>query len=315
VTKIQRQEFVAPRQGRSVDLADAKKDEALQKALAELGADASLLDRADRDGDGKLDAAEAFRAADGFDDDGDASTLRAADASGNPTRARKALEALGCLWAAPAAPVATPSLDAARAPKASALPTLEQLDAAAAPFGPGARERLTAWRDLLIDLQGRSPQEQVNRVDAFFREQVAYVSDQENFGQADRWQAPLELVGRGSGDCEDFALAKYASLRLLGWSADSLQLGYVKLPTRESHMVLVTDASDPERATVLDNMCDFPSKASLRGDLTPVLLANERGVHLPDRGALRPAAMELPLSRVPQFERGFALLEGLLPNG
>jgi len=43
------------------------------------------------------------------------------------------------------------------------------------------------------------------------------------FGVADVWQSPLMAFASGSGDCEDYAIAKYVALRETGLSADELE--------------------------------------------------------------------------------------------
>ncbi|WP_237707120.1 transglutaminase-like cysteine peptidase [Pseudoalteromonas sp. BSi20652] len=50
--------------------------------------------------------------------------------------------------------------------------------------------------------------------------------------QNDYWTTPLETLGRGLGDCEDYAIAKYISLRALGVIDDKLRLIYEKQKLR-----------------------------------------------------------------------------------
>ena len=49
-----------------------------------------------------------------------------------------------------------------------------------------------------------------------------YKADDQNYGRRDYWATPLEFL-RYSGDCED-GVAKYVSLRQLGFTADQLRL-------------------------------------------------------------------------------------------
>lgn len=48
------------------------------------------------------------------------------------------------------------------------------------------------------------------------------------FGVADVWQSPLMTFASGSGDCEDYAIAKYVALREAGLSADDLKFVIVR---------------------------------------------------------------------------------------
>jgi predicted transglutaminase-like cysteine proteinase len=65
------------------------------------------------------------------------------------------------------------------------------------------------------------------------------MSDLAQYGVVDHWAPPLEALTRGAGDCEDYAIAKYAALRAAGISEEDLRLVVVhdnKL--REDHAVL-----------------------------------------------------------------------------
>jgi predicted transglutaminase-like cysteine proteinase len=50
------------------------------------------------------------------------------------------------------------------------------------------------------------------------------VSDLAQYGQIDVWSSPLATLARGSGDCEDYAIAKYVALRLAGIAPDDLRI-------------------------------------------------------------------------------------------
>lgn len=53
--------------------------------------------------------------------------------------------------------------------------------------------------------------------------QVPFRTDRVRWGVADYWADP-EAFLRGGGDCEDYALAKMAALRSLGWAAEDLEV-------------------------------------------------------------------------------------------
>ena len=75
-----------------------------------------------------------------------------------------------------------------------------------------------AWRALLKSLAGAPLEHQVYAVNRFIN-QWRYRSDAENYGHSDYWATPIEFMTR-SGDCEDYAIAKYVSLRELGVPVD-----------------------------------------------------------------------------------------------
>ncbi len=106
------------------------------------------------------------------------------------------------------------------------------------------------WHAFLRTLVDRSPAEQMRAVNRYMN-RVRYISDQRNYGVIDYWATPREFFARG-GDCEDFAIAKFMSLRALGWSSDRLRIAVViDRRKRQAHAVLV--AYYGGRAYILDN--------------------------------------------------------------
>jgi predicted transglutaminase-like cysteine proteinase len=65
------------------------------------------------------------------------------------------------------------------------------------------------------------------------------MSDLAQWGVPDRWSSPLETFSTGRGDCEDYAIAKYAALMQAGIAADDLRLVIVHdLAVGENHAVV-----------------------------------------------------------------------------
>jgi len=48
-------------------------------------------------------------------------------------------------------------------------------------------------------------------------------SDWTQYGSADYWASPLQTLGSGAGDCEDYAIVKYVALRELGFDDSDLR--------------------------------------------------------------------------------------------
>jgi predicted transglutaminase-like cysteine proteinase len=120
------------------------------------------------------------------------------------------------------------------------------------------------WNRKLGKARLRSPLQQLKAVNRGVNA-LTYVSDADNWGQADYWATPREMFERG-GDCEDFATAKYFALRQLGFAAADLRIAVVwDKVDREQHAVLLARAGD--RIMVLDNK---------RADLTPVAVLADR---------------------------------------
>lgn len=93
---------------------------------------------------------------------------------------------------------------------------------------------------------------------------------------------PVESLVKGAGDCEDYALAKYFSLRNLGVPSEKLRITYVKALTRnQAHMVLTYYATPSADPLVLDNLISDIRPASNRKDLLPVYAFNAEGLYMP----------------------------------
>lgn len=98
--------------------------------------------------------------------------------------------------------------------------------------------RVMLWKAEIQKLKGKSAQEQIAGVNNFLNS-VPYIEDTKNYGKTDQWATPIEFLTKG-GDCEDFAIAKYASLRALGFSADQLRIAIVQDKIKNvPHAILV----------------------------------------------------------------------------
>ena len=148
-------------------------------------------------------------------------------------------------------------------------------------LGDGA-QRIDAWQRLLSTQKQVDELEQLKVVNLFFNKQVRYEEDIDLWHQVDYWETPIEALWKGAGDCEDYAIAKYFSLRHLGVSSDKLRITYVKaLRLNRAHMVLTYYSSPEAMPLVLDSLVDAIKPASQRTDLLPVYSFNAEGLWLP----------------------------------
>ena len=90
------------------------------------------------------------------------------------------------------------------------------------------------------------------------------------------------FIGRGAGDCEDFSIAKYITLQMLGIGNDRLRLIYVRArigsTTTVAHMVLGFYPQPTDEPLILDNLISSVRPASMRSDLAPVFSFNSAGL-------------------------------------
>jgi predicted transglutaminase-like cysteine proteinase len=108
-----------------------------------------------------------------------------------------------------------------------------------------------AWQSMVRTQAGRPPQEQLRVVNRFFNA-WPYRTDLEVYGKSDYWASPLEFL-RNSGDCEDYAIIKYVTLRQLGFEAEQLRMVVVRDTQRDlAHAVLAVYLE--REVYILDNL-------------------------------------------------------------
>tara|TARA_R110000868_G_scaffold306149_4_gene567156 strand:- start:1439 stop:2143 length:705 start_codon:yes stop_codon:yes gene_type:complete len=145
-------------------------------------------------------------------------------------------------------------------------------------YDKDARERVEAWQQLVISEQDNSEQGKLESVNRFFN-RVRFVDDIRVWGQKDYWATPVEFLGRNAGDCEDFTIAKYFTLRALGIPSEKLRLMYVRaLRLKQSHMVLAYFETPDAMPLVLDNINEKILPANYRQDLQPIYSFNGDGL-------------------------------------
>jgi predicted transglutaminase-like cysteine proteinase len=147
-------------------------------------------------------------------------------------------------------------------------------------YGNAAAMRLHGWRQLVREGQAGdwSERNALSKVNIFFN-RLQFIDDIKLWAKNDYWATPLEFLGAGGGDCEDFSVAKYFSLLELGIDDDKLRLVYVKaLELNQFHMVVAYYPTASAVPLILDNLEGTIRPATERGDLEPIYSFN--GQHL-----------------------------------
>ncbi len=160
--------------------------------------------------------------------------------------------------------------------------TPSQMARVQAVYGDEAETRVAQWLSLLAQLRhdGGSDAEKMSPTNTFFNG-VPWVSDQEHWGMADYWATPIEMLGTNGGDCEDYSVAKYFSLKDVGVETVKLRITYVKsLEFNQAHMVLAYYPTPGAEPLILDNINKAILPASQRTDLVPVYSFNGDGLWL-----------------------------------
>ena len=163
----------------------------------------------------------------------------------------------------------------------------ELLQRIKAKYGQQAELRVIQWQTLLATTKGLPEKEKLERVNDFFNHTVLFVDDMIHWHVEDYWATPIEFLASGAGDCEDYSIAKYFTLKELGVDENKMRITYVKaLNLNQAHMVLTYYATPAAVPLVLDNLIPLIKPASSRSDLLPVYSFNGTGLWLAkSRGA------------------------------
>lgn len=146
-------------------------------------------------------------------------------------------------------------------------------------YGRRAQKTMEEWEELVSGNRGVPERQKLEIVNLFFNKRIWFVDDREHWRSDDYWATPMETMATLGGDCEDFVIAKYFTLRELGVADERLRLTYVRSTlVNTPHMVLAYYPSPDSEPQVLDNLMDAIKPASRRRDLTPVYSFNGRSL-------------------------------------
>jgi hypothetical protein len=134
--------------------------------------------------------------------------------------------------------------------------------------------RLNEMHQYIATLKELPLKEKLVKVNFFFN-QYNYQDDVNRQGyDVDSWDDRDTFIARGYGDCEEYAIAKYQTLRELGVNSKNMYLTMVKVKgNRGHHMVLIYTQNNVNY--VLDNLSWKILPLSERTDLQPIVGFNE----------------------------------------
>jgi predicted transglutaminase-like cysteine proteinase len=105
---------------------------------------------------------------------------------------------------------------------------------------------------LSLEGAGRSGRARIGLINRAIDLAIRPVSDEVQWGVADRWSDPFETLQSKRGDCEDYAILKYAVLLEAGLSKDDVKIVVLKTVfPNEDHAVVAVRAAD--QWLILDN--------------------------------------------------------------
>jgi predicted transglutaminase-like cysteine proteinase len=160
----------------------------------------------------------------------------------------------------------------------------ERMLAAAQKQGPRALAGAKALQAVMHSALDMDDAGKLDALNQFFNRRIMSREDIDVWGQVDYWASPMEMMDKGAGDCEDFAIAKYFSLVALGMPIQKLRLVYVRAQIGgpggavQAHMVLAYYSAPNAEPLILDSLITDVRPASRRPDLAPVFSFNSEGL-------------------------------------
>lgn len=152
-------------------------------------------------------------------------------------------------------------------------------------YGGSAATVAQDWNNALTVFQRGTEQTKLKDINEYFNRKLRFDSDLRIWSQNDYWATPIEALLRGSGDCEDYAIAKYFSLKFAGVPVSKLRITYVKAiiggagsNISQAHMVLTYYSTPDAEPLILDNLVGAIRPASRRSDLVPIFSFNSEGI-------------------------------------
>ena len=159
-------------------------------------------------------------------------------------------------------------------------------------YGKDAKLRVEKWDAMLQTSKNKKILHKLKNVNDFFNK-IKYKTDLRHWHKKDYWATPFEFMGTAAGDCEDYAIAKYFSLRKIGVPDSKLRITYVKYKRihskfEQAHMVLTYYHKANSTPIILDNINKKLKLATRRKDLKPIYSFNASGLwQAKNKGSIR----------------------------
>ena len=114
----------------------------------------------------------------------------------------------------------------------------------------GSRCELQQWQVFLDGLAGQAPMAQIEAVHTEMNRH-RYIQDPINWNLPDYWASPGQFLAR-NGDCEDYGIVKFMSLRALGVPSDRMRVVVLQdINLGVAHAVMSIEQAG--RTLILDN--------------------------------------------------------------
>ena len=125
-------------------------------------------------------------------------------------------------------------------------------------------------------MEGRARLGEVNRA---INLRIRPMSDLANHGQDDVWNPPLTTFALGTGDCEDYALAKYVALQETGVAVHDLRIVILRDNLRQTHHAVLAARLNGNWFMLDNRLLIMLEDHQVRG-YQPIFVLDHNGVRL-----------------------------------
>tara|TARA_R110000868_G_C10970322_1_gene769712 strand:- start:8999 stop:9670 length:672 start_codon:yes stop_codon:yes gene_type:complete len=113
---------------------------------------------------------------------------------------------------------------------------------------------LSEWREFIKEEKKSHSNSMLQNVNNFVNK-WPYIEDQYNWHKSDYWASPSEFLDK-SGDCEDYAIIKYVTLKELGVKSENMRIAIVMDKLRLMYHAVLVVYDDKKNAVIMDSLFD-----------------------------------------------------------
>lgn len=196
----------------------------------------------------------------------------------------------------------------------SATPSrLDRLNDSYLHYVPTNTGAFKTWSSLLTVPVNTPETETLQRVNRVVNTLVLYGEDIDVWGLPSYWATPMQTLAKGAGDCEDYAITKYFTLRTVGIAPEKLRLVYARVRSGDlvqKHLVLAYYATPDKDPLILDNLLDEVKPAARRPDLQPIFSFTSQHLYPGADGNAKPG-----LGKIDTFSKWDGLVKRAYAEG
>lgn len=147
-------------------------------------------------------------------------------------------------------------------------------------YGEQSMGRLRSWQELIANSTYAADIEKLRLTNEFINQnRLAHSQDYQD--NSNYRATPFEFLILGSGDSEDFAIAKYSTLREMDVEANKLRLTYSQSIEDDNYQMILAYYQPPDQEPLLlDNIENQVRPASANEDIRPLYSFSSKDILL-----------------------------------